>query len=491
MRGLKMQRNCLFLVVAVTIGTGLVANSSYGILLDGTGAPDPSDPLLYAWYDGNEALGADGIAETPIWPNKQGDELRDITSGFGPDGSQLNLIEDALNGNAALEYIDLVTWAEAGNWGTLDQVESGITVFAVANMLDPNQSFLFQGNQGGNQGAGAWANFTFAGDELWEFFAGEVVESAPLDLDTWLLHTFVFNGENSAHYLDGELVAEGDALDAGFDGLVIGGRQNGAQRSTALHGEYLFYDDALPETDRQAIEGYLREKWFGVSTQALLPGDANMDLEFNQLDLVQVQVAAKYLTGESATWGEGDWDGAPGGEPGNPPQGDGQFSQLDIIAALGSGAYLTGPYAAVSAGGESGDGQTSIGYDAGTGELFVDPPEGVELTSINVDSASGIFTGSPAENLGGSFDNDADQNIFKATFGGSFGALSFGQVAPAGLSEEFLRGDLSVVGSLAGGGDLGPVDLIYIPEPSAVVLLALGGLGLLAARGRGQTIWRL
>ena len=45
----------------------------------------------------------------------------------------------------------------------------------------------------------------------------------------------------------------------------------------------------------------------------LQAGDANMDYEFNQLDLVQVQIAAKYLTGAAATWGEGDWDGAPGG----------------------------------------------------------------------------------------------------------------------------------------------------------------------------------
>ena len=62
-----------------------------------------------------------------------------------------------------------------------------------------------------------------------------------------------------------------------------------------------------------------------------------------------------YLTGQPATWGEGDWDGAPGGEPGSPPLGNGRFDQLDIIAALSAGKYLTGPYAAIRAGGSQGD----------------------------------------------------------------------------------------------------------------------------------------
>ena len=79
----------------------------------------------------------------------------------------------------------------------------------------------------------------------------------------------------------------------------------------------------------------------------LLSGDANRDFTFDQLDIVQVQQAGKYLTGQAATWGEGDWNGGPGGYPGNPPLGDGLFNQLDIIAALGANTYMSGPYAAV------------------------------------------------------------------------------------------------------------------------------------------------
>ncbi len=219
----------------------------------------------------------------------------------------------------------------------------------------------------------------------------------------------------------------------------------------------------------------------------LRAGDSDQDLDFDQLDLVRVQIAAKYLTGQAASWGEGDWNGAPGGQQGSPPAGNGFFDQLDIIAALGPGHYLQGPYAALAnANGVRGDGQTSIVYNPTTGEVAVDAPAGTNLTSVNIDSAGRIFTGAPAQNLGGSFDNDSDTNIFKATFGSSFGTLSFGNVAQTGLSQQFVLNDLTVVGSLAGGGALGNVDLIYVPEPSGVVLGFVGVVALLALRRKSS-----
>ena len=201
-------------------------------------------------------------------------------------------------------------------------------------------------------------------------------------------------------------------------------------------------------------------------------GDADEDFDFDQFDLIRVQQSAKYLTGLAATWGEGDWDGSQGG-PGNPPEGDGVFDQFDVIAAQQEGIYLTGTYAALAEGGEHGDDQTSIIYDASTGEIAVDAPAGFELTSINIDSAAGIFTGAEAQNLGGSFDHSAENNIFKATFGASFGSLSFGNVAQIGLPFQMIADDLTVIGSLAGGGGLGEVDLIYVavPEPAAWTML--------------------
>ena len=42
----------------------------------------------------------------------------------------------------------------------------------------------------------------------------------------------------------------------------------------------------------------------------------------------------------------------------------------------------------------------------------------------------------------------------------------------------------SVHSSLAGGGALGEVNLIYVPEPSALILLGLGILGPMLTRVR-------
>ena len=140
-------------------------------------------------------------------------------------------------------------------------------------------------------------------------------------------------------------------------------------------------------------------------------------------------------------------------------------------------------YAAIRSFGLQGDNQTSIVYDYRTGRLSIDAPSRAQLTAININSASGIFTGAPALNLGGAFDNDTDHNIFKTTFGGSFGSIGFGPVAQTDLSSRLLQEDLTVAGSLAGGGDLGGVDLIYVwpPEPSTMVLALAGSFCLITA----------
>lgn len=65
-------------------------------------------------------------------------------------------------------------------------------------------------------------------------------------------------------------------------------------------------------------------------------GDANLDGQFGQLDLVNVLAAGKYGQDIFATWSEGDWNA------------DGLFNQLDVVAALQDDGYLKGPQIAIT-----------------------------------------------------------------------------------------------------------------------------------------------
>ena len=124
----------------------------------------------------------------------------------------------------------------------------------------------------------------------------------------------------------------------------------------------------------------------GPVAVGLHAGDADQDLDFDQFDLIMVQIASKYLSGLPATWGEGDWDGAPGGQPGSPPEGNGAFDQLDIVAALNAGVYFTGPYNARVA-------SLAGGGDLGQVDL-IDVPEPTCAVLLSLGLAVLVGTGS-------------------------------------------------------------------------------------------------
>ena len=93
---------------------------------------------------------------------------------------------------------------------------------------------------------------------------------------------------------------------------------------------------------------------------------------------------------------------------------------------------------------------------------------------------SGLVGCTRCHTLGVGLDDRWDSSIFKATLGGSIGSLNFGNLAQGDLSEESLLSDLTAAGSLGDRSDWGRVDLVYVPEPSAALLLIMGAaIGLL------------
>ena len=91
-------------------------------------------------------------------------------------------------------------------------------------------------------------------------------------------------------------------------------------------------------------------------------------------------------------------------------------------------------------------GNTFVRYNSINGALRVESTD--LITTLEIVSKSGIFTGSDGINLNGTFDIDSDTKIFKLVAEG-FLDTSFGLVTQTGLSEEFIRNDLTINGSVA------------------------------------------
>lgn len=149
-----------------------------------------------------------------------------------------------------------------------------------------------------------------------------------------------------ANLLDTELLASQDAR--GTFGLFV--VNNGASSIWTDAAEPDLETRQFANVPRGADPVRIGEVLVVADVPMLQAGDADQNLQFDQFDIITVSQAQKYFTGQPATWGEGDWNGAPGGGPGDPPPGDGLFDQFDLIAALSTGNYLAGPYAAVAAG---------------------------------------------------------------------------------------------------------------------------------------------
>lgn len=115
-----------------------------------------------------------------------------------------------------------------------------------------------------------------------------------------------------------------------YHSTLSGGRASRLAVETLEHRTLLTADGFSPglpqilEADNSAVQHTAETTVYDTfeTSRAGLPGDANHDRVFDELDINQVLQAGKYLTGDSADWSEGDWNG------------DGLFNQKDLVAAL-------------------------------------------------------------------------------------------------------------------------------------------------------------
>lgn len=134
--------------------------------------------------------------------------------------------------------------------------------------------------------------------------------------------------------MGGGVIGGGEPCDLNGDGICDVGDIDdiaAAIRAGSADGKYdLNNDGSVDDADRTALikePAPFFHSWIG---------DSDLNGEFNSGDFVKVFGAAKYETGQSAGWGDGDWNG------------DGEFNSSDFVAAFVDGGYEKGPVAPVA-----------------------------------------------------------------------------------------------------------------------------------------------
>ena len=160
------------------------------------------------------------------------------------------------------------------------------------------------------------------GDYEWKLPSGSDLELRFSTLTTW---------GNELVAIDNIRVYSGDLPPDGPTGDFSGNGERGHEDLDLLAQAMIAGEnDATYDLNEDGtVDLADRNQWLDLTNTYM--GDSNFDGEFSSSDFVTVFGAAKYETGEAATWAEGDWNG------------DGAFNSSDFVAAFSGGGYEKGP----------------------------------------------------------------------------------------------------------------------------------------------------
>jgi len=217
--------------------------------------------------------------------------------------------------------------------------------------------------------------------------------------------------------------------------------------------------DPTPDGNGNELAVYYDINFTEVDLFQAADGDANGDREVNASDIEAILAANKFGTGEPATWQEGDFTG------------DNEVGGSDIQAVLAANLFGQGPYAALDSGEPADAPVVDVLIDGSS--VLIDT-HGTVINSYMLTSGAGIFTGEDADNLG-LFQEDTDETIS----GGMGFSLAGQHLLGDVIGDVDVLGDLAATYTVAGASGIYAANLIVVPEPGTLVLLATGALGLL------------
>jgi hypothetical protein len=211
----------------------------------GVGSAIPDSGLKHH-FDATEISGSDGDSIS-TWPDKAGS--KDLTQ--ATSSNQPTLKTGQLNGNDVVSF-SLSTFLDVA----FSEITQANHVFIVAKADKLEDGRIFDSETGSDSHSIMLAS----GSSKFALEAGSRLRASSWDKN-WHIHSALFNGASSIKRLDGSQTASGDAGSLGLDGITVGQRAEGASEFQGDVAEILVYDQELTDSDRDAVESYLSDKW--------------------------------------------------------------------------------------------------------------------------------------------------------------------------------------------------------------------------------------
>lgn len=215
------------------------------------------------WFDATDpatiTLSGSNVTQ---WNDKSGNGYNLVRMSAGP-------VLSTLNGRPALNI---------GSGGSMSNatapMPTSYSIFIVANRTGGTEyqyltkigtvdtmGYLFIGTLNGNYA-------TFAGTSSVTWWDSEANSPSVSVGSNGTVLGVVNNGSNLRPYTNGTLQTAKNGTTTSTSGIVIGSARGGGAVWTGSMGEFLFFNRAVGETERQQIEGYLAQKW---NTRGSLP----------------------------------------------------------------------------------------------------------------------------------------------------------------------------------------------------------------------------
>jgi len=210
---------------------------------------------LKVWLDASDAstITKDGGDAVSVWNDKT-TEANDFAQATGSD--QPLWVDSVLNSLPVIRFDGTSDFMQRTTW-TGGAMTQQVMMFWVAKYDQGSISgYLFDGGGASNR------VFSYGGgvDDI-HYFAGIGRDTGAAKGTTHRLYTFLFNGASSNFRINKSSVDTGDTGTDSCNGMTLARRHTATAWGEVDIAEFLVYDATISDTDRDAVEDYLTDKW--------------------------------------------------------------------------------------------------------------------------------------------------------------------------------------------------------------------------------------